>query len=167
MKLAEAEAAEKKLRARVDAAQAAIGHERERAKARAAQVKAETVRALDYSLGAARYRLRELEREMSTDILHASDVVCATLVGCRSDDVAGVGYPLVVVDESTQATDAAVLTPRMLPAAAAATQLRLSPYCCCTPMLVLHEGVHVPPAAVRWHYEYLQLRWLPAAARQR
>ena len=46
-RLAEAEASEKALRKKVEAAQAAIGGEREKAKERAKQVKAETLRALE------------------------------------------------------------------------------------------------------------------------
>ena len=49
--------------------------------------------------------LRAREVRLATDILQSADVVCATLVGCGAPELRSMGFPLVVVDESTQATE--------------------------------------------------------------
>ena len=50
-------------------------------------------------------RVRRKEEELVREILQQSEVVCATLVGCGSPAVVGMRFPLVVIDEATQATE--------------------------------------------------------------
>ena len=54
-------------------------------------------------------RVRRKEEELVREILQQSEVVCATLVGCGSPAVVGMRFPLVVIDEATQATEASTL----------------------------------------------------------
>lgn len=54
---------------------------------------------------AARKRLRAREAELSADVIASADVVCATLVGCGGPEIAKLHFPLVVVDEASQATE--------------------------------------------------------------
>lgn len=49
--------------------------------------------------------VRKKEEAMIKDIMEGAEVVCATLVGAASDALVGRTFPLVVIDECTQATE--------------------------------------------------------------
>jgi hypothetical protein len=85
---------------------------RERAELRALRKRAASVesgcedkREVRRLLRARARSLRALEVRMATEVLQSADVVCATLVGCGSPELRGMAFPLVVIDESTQATE--------------------------------------------------------------
>ena len=50
-------------------------------------------------------RVRDLERQMVSEVVGASEVLCATLVGVGGEALWGMRFPLVVIDECTQATE--------------------------------------------------------------
>ncbi|PRP84909.1 hypothetical protein PROFUN_07563 [Planoprotostelium fungivorum] len=52
-----------------------------------------------------------LEREITAEILSSVDVICATCIGSGHPILKERNYPLVIVDESTQATEPATLCP--------------------------------------------------------
>ena len=49
--------------------------------------------------------LREWEQRLSAQILMDADVICSTLVGCGTRELSRMSFPLVVIDECTQATE--------------------------------------------------------------
>eukprot|EP00445_Apocalathium_hangoei_P001129 CAMPEP_0203855348 /NCGR_PEP_ID=MMETSP0359-20131031/9590_1 /ASSEMBLY_ACC=CAM_ASM_000338 /TAXON_ID=268821 /ORGANISM="Scrippsiella Hangoei, Strain SHTV-5" /LENGTH=933 /DNA_ID=CAMNT_0050771895 /DNA_START=50 /DNA_END=2848 /DNA_ORIENTATION=- len=52
---------------------------------------------------------RKLEGDIIAEIVDGAEVVCSTLAGCSDEAVAGRHFPLVLVDEATQATEPRVL----------------------------------------------------------
>jgi len=49
--------------------------------------------------------IKRLQSDMTEEILNKADVVCSTLVGCGSDALKGRKFPIIVIDEATQATE--------------------------------------------------------------
>ena len=50
-------------------------------------------------------RVRQAEQQLQLEVMRQSEVVVATLVGCGTPAVRAMQFPLVVVDECTQATE--------------------------------------------------------------
>ena len=77
-------------------------------------------------------RLRAREAQLSVEVIAQADVVCATLIGCGGPELGAMRFPLVAIDECSQATE-----PRCLLALARASsaavllgdQKQLAPTC--------------------------------------
>ena len=76
--------------------------------------------------------VRTIEGRLLREVLEQSEVVCATLAGCGSHAMLPMRFPLVVVDECTQATEprtALALTRAMSDLVLIGDQMQLSPTC--------------------------------------
>lgn len=56
-------------------------------------------------------QIRRIEREVIEDVLSKADVVCATTVGCGHNIIADRRFPIVLIDEATQATEPSSIVP--------------------------------------------------------
>ena len=50
-------------------------------------------------------RLKELQQELTTELLGNADVICSTLIGCGGDALLLQKFPLVIIDEASMATE--------------------------------------------------------------
>jgi len=53
--------------------------------------------------------MRETEQQMVNDVLSEVDVICSTCAGCGMETLQGRNFPVVIIDEATQATEPAAL----------------------------------------------------------
>jgi len=56
-------------------------------------------------------QIRRIEREVIDDVLSKAEVVCATTVGCGHNIIADRRFPIVLIDEATQATEPSSIVP--------------------------------------------------------
>jgi len=50
-------------------------------------------------------QIKRLQNDMTQEILDKADVICSTLISCGSDALIGRRFPIIVIDEATQATE--------------------------------------------------------------
>ncbi|CAO1616018.1 unnamed protein product [Parajaminaea phylloscopi] len=74
---------------------------------------AEQLATLRKSLGRYAQQAYIVSRQIHTDILYQADVVCSTLLSSRSAALRCIDFPLVFIDESTQAQEVLSLVPLM------------------------------------------------------
>ncbi len=56
-------------------------------------------------------QIRRIERDVIDDVLSKAEVICATTVGCGHNIIADRRFPIVLIDEATQATEPSSLVP--------------------------------------------------------
>lgn len=86
---------------------------RARSRSKLSPAMAEQLAALRMSLGRHRQQADMLSRRIHASILYEADVICSTLLSSHSASLRCIDFPLVFIDESTQAQEVLSLVPLM------------------------------------------------------